>query len=305
MTRSRPRSVAVSRTSIVRLDGVGLDADGLAVGLAGDLAELAVEEDPVVELAAPAAEVGVADQPADLREAARNGRPVDGHPAASGGGASMTSMPWSSAVARAPSVSATATVWRSSVESRTVVGRARTQPPAGDRSQAASPRSACPYWPSSRSVATYASQRKSVPVALTDEIDGAARSPIDRADATVRRVGHRRSRGDGAVARRRDAAVPEVGRAETRSDARAVGVAQAQLVGDGGRPRMPARPRASGPWRSPLRGAPAAGGRAPPNSRRAWPKPGEEARADEREQPRVGGLQATASASASRTPRAG
>ena len=87
MTESRPRSVAVSRTSIVPLSASGHDAAGLAVGAARDLAELAVEEDPVVELAAPAMEVGVADEPADLREGRSEGRAVDRDPAAPGAGA--------------------------------------------------------------------------------------------------------------------------------------------------------------------------------------------------------------------------
>ena len=54
---------------------------------ARDLAELAVEEDPVVELPAPVLQVRVADQPADLREGGPERRAVHGHPAAPGTGA--------------------------------------------------------------------------------------------------------------------------------------------------------------------------------------------------------------------------
>ena len=42
----------------------------------------AVDEDPVVELATPAMEIGVADEPADLREGRLERRAVDGDPAA-------------------------------------------------------------------------------------------------------------------------------------------------------------------------------------------------------------------------------
>ena len=58
------------------------DLAGLAVGTARHLAKLPVEEDPVVELAAPAVEVGVTDQPGDLRERIAEGRTVDRDPAA-------------------------------------------------------------------------------------------------------------------------------------------------------------------------------------------------------------------------------
>ena len=53
------------------LERARLELGGLAVDAARDLAELAVEEDPVVELAAPAVQVGVADEPANLRERRR------------------------------------------------------------------------------------------------------------------------------------------------------------------------------------------------------------------------------------------
>ena len=54
----------------------------LAIDAARDLADLAVEEDPVVELAAPVLQVRVADEPADLREGRLEGLAVDGDPAA-------------------------------------------------------------------------------------------------------------------------------------------------------------------------------------------------------------------------------
>ena len=68
MTVSRPRSVAVSRTSTVPLSASGTISAASPLTLPAIWPSCAVEEDPVVELAAPAVEVGLADQPDDLRE---------------------------------------------------------------------------------------------------------------------------------------------------------------------------------------------------------------------------------------------
>ena len=87
MTVSRPRSVAVSRTSMVPSNASGDDPERLAVEAARDLAELAVEEDPVVELAAPAVQVRGPDEVLDLRERVGERDAVDRDPAASRSGA--------------------------------------------------------------------------------------------------------------------------------------------------------------------------------------------------------------------------
>ena len=138
---------------------------GLAVDRSRELAELAVEEDPVVELAAPVLEIR-----RRRRASATCGKPPGtsgpstATAAAPSRAPSMTSIPRSSAVARTPGVSAVPD--RLEVERRSRSrhpSSVRTQPPAGVRTHARSPRRAAPYWPSSRSVATYASQRKSVP----------------------------------------------------------------------------------------------------------------------------------------------
>ena len=101
MTESRPRSVAVRWTSMVPWMRRPATSARLAVDAARDLAELAVEEDPVVELAAPSMEVVVADEPTE---------PAGMPPGTTGPSTairqrrarapSMTSTPRSSAVAR-------------------------------------------------------------------------------------------------------------------------------------------------------------------------------------------------------------
>ena len=63
------------------LDGLILEPARFAVHGARELTERSVEEDPVVELAAPVFEVVVTDEPRDLREARPERRPVDRHAA--------------------------------------------------------------------------------------------------------------------------------------------------------------------------------------------------------------------------------
>ena len=66
------------------LDGPRGDVAHLAVDAPGDLPELAVEEDPIVELAPPPMEVVVTDQEPGLGKAARNTGPstaiLEAHP---------------------------------------------------------------------------------------------------------------------------------------------------------------------------------------------------------------------------------
>ena len=86
MTNWRPRSVAVRRTSTVAWMAGGSKPTAFTVDAAGDLADLAVEEDPVVELASPAMQIRRADEPADLGERRLEGDPVHRDPAAPGAG---------------------------------------------------------------------------------------------------------------------------------------------------------------------------------------------------------------------------
>ena len=121
-----------------RLDGLGPDRPGLAVDAARDLAELAVDEDPVVQLAAPALEVGVADEPADLGEGGAERRAVDGDATAARPGA-LDHLDAAVLGGRARAAGrAVRTACRSSVSSRTlwasaigpaVAGRPRPGPP--------------------------------------------------------------------------------------------------------------------------------------------------------------------------------
>ena len=68
---------------MVATERIGQDPAGLAVGAACDLTEPPVEEDPVVELAAPAMQVGIADEPRDLWECLAERRAIDRDPASS------------------------------------------------------------------------------------------------------------------------------------------------------------------------------------------------------------------------------
>ena len=77
------------------------DPERLAVDAARDLAELAIEEDPVVELAAPAVQVGTDPTRYSIcGNASANVRPSTAIRQRRARAPSMTSMPWSSAVAR-------------------------------------------------------------------------------------------------------------------------------------------------------------------------------------------------------------
>ena len=125
MTTVSPRSVAVSLTFDRGQDRAVHDLDGVAARVADHLAELAVHEDPVVELAAPAVEVGVADQPV---------RPAGTPPGTSSRrrprtqcrarAPSMTSTPRSSAVARLTAASAVSSTCRSTLSGSTASGAA-------------------------------------------------------------------------------------------------------------------------------------------------------------------------------------
>ena len=84
-----------------------------------DLADLAVDEDPVVELAAPAVEVGIADQPLDLRERRPDVVPSTATTQCRARAPSMKSTPRSSAVARFAAASAVPAAWRSTLSGST------------------------------------------------------------------------------------------------------------------------------------------------------------------------------------------
>ena len=82
--------VAVGRGQVDldgRLQCARLDVRRVAVDAARDPSDLAVLEDPVVELAAPVGEVGVADEEARLGERGEERRAVDRDPALAGRGA--------------------------------------------------------------------------------------------------------------------------------------------------------------------------------------------------------------------------
>ena len=68
-------------------DRVRLDLEAAAAQSPFDAAELAVGEDPDVDLAPPGVQVGGPDQPANLRKRRPEGSAVDGDPAAPGAGA--------------------------------------------------------------------------------------------------------------------------------------------------------------------------------------------------------------------------
>ena len=155
MTTSRPRSVAVRLTSTVADDRIGAQVDGVAAGIADDLAHLPVEEDPVVELAAPAMEIGIADQPADLRKGRLEGRAVDGDPTAARTGALDDLDP--AVLGRRPVAGGQRGGQHLEVDASrraTLDGSTVIQPPPGSRAQAVSSMRAAPAWPSRRSVAT-------------------------------------------------------------------------------------------------------------------------------------------------------
>ena len=143
----------------------GHDTGGLAVGAPRDLAELAVEEDPVVELAEPVGEVGITDQPADLRERRPERRPVDRDPAVSGT-RSLDDVD-AAVLGRGAVAARQRRVERLEVERLrgrgAAVGRRWPSRCPGLRVQVRSPIRARPYWPSWRSLATYALQRVSSP----------------------------------------------------------------------------------------------------------------------------------------------
>ena len=81
MRTAAPRSVAVRSTRIVAWRAPSRIAPASPLTLPIDPPELAVEEDPVVELAAPDRHVGVADEPVDDREGLPERRAVDRDPA--------------------------------------------------------------------------------------------------------------------------------------------------------------------------------------------------------------------------------
>ena len=252
---SLPASVAVTRTSTVPWTASGPTTPRLAVDARPDLPHLPVEEDPVIELGPPDAG-GPPRRPASpLRERRLNVAPIDGHPATTGRGALDdldTAVLGGRPVVRGQRGFRMA--WRSTVfpRRRSWAGcRSDASPRRGPRRQLPrSPLRAAPYVPSSRSVATYAVQRRSLP--------RRARRPGRRSPSTAGRPGRRCGPTAAPPRRRRwarrsrSAARVQVGRAETRRGG-SRGGAHGLVVGHGdAREGHPGRARpAAGRWRSP------------------------------------------------------
>ena len=131
------------------------DPERLAVDASRDLAELAVEEDPVVELAAPAVQVRGPDEVLDLRERVGERDAVDRDPAASG--ASALDDLDAVVLGRGPVARRQRDLERLEVD-RILADLGRVDRlPVGPGRRASTPRSptrADPYWPSWRLEAT-------------------------------------------------------------------------------------------------------------------------------------------------------